>query len=276
MLSRRAFIGGAGAVAGAVGVAAVGPNSLLHRLGLKVSPDHRVPTSGWTVTNHQLDSTAMARPVTWAISEPPGGAKGVIVCLHGRNSTHRAAFDSIHLHDVAADLGYPLAIASVDGGAHSYWHPRADGTDALTMVLDELLPAVDVSLGAVLPRAMLGWSMGGYGALLVAEHAPDRFTSVTAASPALWLQPDEFSPGAFDSPDDFDAFNVFTRSAALAGLAIRVDCGTSDGFVHADRRFAEQLPATNLGGFSNGYHDAPYWRSIAPAQLTTIAHSFGL
>ena len=144
------------------------------------------------------------------------------------------------------------------------------------MVLDELLPAIDVSLGAVLPRAMLGWSMGGYGALLVAERAPDRFTAVTAASPALWLRPGEFSPGAFDSPDDFEAFNVFTGSAALAGLAVRVDCGTSDGFVHADRRFAEQLPTANLGGFSAGYHDAPYWRSIAPAQLTTIAHSFGL
>jgi pimeloyl-ACP methyl ester carboxylesterase len=277
VLSRRALIGGAGAAAavGAIGVVAVGPKAVLHRVGLDVSPDHRVPASGWTIVEHRIDSRAMARSVDWAMCEPPGGAKGVVVCLHGRNDDHRAAFDSIHVHDVAADLGYPLAIASVDGGADSYWHPRADGTDALTLVLEELLPAIDASLGAELPRAILGWSMGGYGALLVAEHAPAAFTAVAAASPALWLSSDEFSPGAFDGPEDFEAFDVFTGSAKLAGLAVRVDCGTSDGFVHAARRFAEQLPEPNLGSFSAGYHDAPYWRSIVPAQLGTIAHSFG-
>lgn len=155
-------------------------------------------------------------------------------------------------------------------------HPRADGTDALTMVLDEFLPAIDAALGASLPRAILGWSMGGYGALLAAERAPAMFTAVAAASPALWLRSDEYSPGAFDGPEDFEAFNVFAGSASLRGLAVRIDCGTSDGFVHAARQFAEQLPAPNLGRFTAGYHDAPYWRSIAPAQLATIADSFGL
>jgi S-formylglutathione hydrolase FrmB len=278
MLSRRAFIGAAGAAvaAGGIGVVAVGPRTVLHRLGLDVSPDHRVPVSGRTAAEHQLASKAMGRQVDWAMCVPPDGAAGVVVCLHGRGDDHRTAFDSIHLHDVVADLGHPLAIASVDGGADSYWHPRADGTDALTMVIEELLPAIDDELGAELPRAILGWSMGGYGALLVAEHAPGRFTAVAAASPALWLGSDEFSPGAFDGPEDFEAFNVFAGSASLAGLAVRVDCGTYDGFVHAARQFADQLPQANLGSFTAGYHDAPYWRSIAPAQLDTIAHSFGL
>lgn len=277
MLSRRALIGGASAAAamGAIGVVSVGPKAVLHRLGLDVSPDHRVPASGWTVDAHRIESRAMGGPVEWAICVPPGGATGVVVCLHGRDDNHRAAFDSIFLHDVAADLGFPFAIASIDGGADSYWHPRADGTDALALVLEEFLPAVDAFLDATLPRAILGWSMGGFGALLAAERAPAEFKVVAAASPALWLRSDEVSPGAFDGPEDFEAFNVFTGAALLGGLAVRVDCGTSDGFVHAARKFAEQLSEPNLGGFSDGYHDAAYWRSIAPAQLATIAQGFG-
>lgn len=121
MLSRRALISGAGAAAaaGAIGVVAVGPKAVLHRLGLDVSPDHRVPASGRTVVEYQLDSRAMGRPVDWVICTPPGGAQGVVVCLHGRHDDHRAAFDSMYLHDVAAELAYPFAIASVDGGADS-------------------------------------------------------------------------------------------------------------------------------------------------------------
>ena len=278
MLSRRAFLAGTAAVAGAgaVGVAVVGPSTVLHRVGLRGSPDHRVPNAGGPIAEHQLDSTAMARTVTWAIATPPEGARGVIVCLHGRHSDHRAAFDSIHLHDVAADLHYPLAIVSVDGGPDSYWHPRSDGSNALAMVLDELLPSIDRALGAELPRAVLGWSMGGYGALLAAEQAPARFMAVAAASPALWRTAGESSPGAFDGPADFNRFNVFTGSDRLNGLAVRIDCGTSDGFIHTARLFAAQLPEGNLGSFTAGYHDAPYWRSIAPAQLTTIARTFGL
>ena len=94
---------------------------------------------------------------------------------------------------------------------------------------------------------------------------------VAAASPALWLEPGESAPGAFDGPDDVEMYNVFTGSPALKDTAVRVDCGTSDGFVHRARLFAEQLAVPNLGGFGPGYHDASYWRSIAPDQIATIA-----
>jgi low temperature requirement protein LtrA len=42
---------------------------------------------------------------------------------------------------VAADAR-PWAVVGVDGGDASYWHARADGTDAEAMVLDELLPTL--------------------------------------------------------------------------------------------------------------------------------------
>ena len=272
VLTRRGFLVGAGAVTvtGAVSVAVVGPTRVLHRLGLRSSPDHAVPASGWPVKERTLASAAMKGDVRWAYAEPPVPPTGVIVCLHGRGGDRRFAFDSIHLHDVVANAGASLAVVAVDGGASSYWHPRADGTDALSMVLDELLPEIDAVLPANLPRVILGWSMGGYGALLMSERAPDKFHAVIAASPALWLQAGESASGAFDNAEDFAKYDVFADVKNLAGLAVRVDCGDGDGFAHAARVLASELPHPNLGGFGLGYHDDSYWRSIAPAQIATV------
>ena len=44
------------------------------------------------------------------------------------------------------------------------------------MLLDEFIPMVESRVGPQ-PAAVLGWSMGGYGALLAAETAPHRFRS---------------------------------------------------------------------------------------------------
>jgi pimeloyl-ACP methyl ester carboxylesterase len=84
--------------------------------------------------------------------------------------------------DVAAFVGLPVAVAAVDGGSDSYWHRRADGTDALSMLLEEFMPMVRRMFPA-LPQALMGWSMGGYSAVLAAERSPASFVAVTP--PAL-------------------------------------------------------------------------------------------
>jgi hypothetical protein len=61
--------------------------------------------------------------------------------------------------------GAPFVIAAADGG-RGYWHPH-DGDDAGAMVLDEFLPLFQEQGREWTSRVgWLGWSMGGYGALL--------------------------------------------------------------------------------------------------------------
>jgi enterochelin esterase-like enzyme len=180
------------------------------------------------------------------------------------------AFRDVHVPDVVAAAGLPLAVAAVDGGSNSYWHPRADGRDPLTMLLEEFVPLVEERIGAAPPRALLGWSMGGYGALLAAERAPERFRAVVAASPALWTEPGATPGIAFDGSDDYHRNDVFAGTAKLAPLTVRVDCGADDSFADAARAFADRLPHPNPGAFTAGFHDAAYWRSVAPAEIATI------
>ena len=143
----------------------------------------------------------------------------------------------------------------------------------MAMLLEEFMPLVERQVHTA-KRAVLGWSMGGYGAILAAETAPTRFAVVAAASPALWTTAAAAAPGAFDSPTDYLNHDVFARTAALGSLTVRVDCGTDDPFYGATRKFAAKLAAPPQSSFGPGFHDGAYWRSVAPAQIGTIAHAF--
>jgi hypothetical protein len=63
---------------------------------------------------------------------------------------------------------------------------------------------------------------------------------------------------------------VFAGIDQLARMVARVDCGTDDPFCDAARTFASRLPHQNPGSFGEGFHDAAYWRNVAPAQIATI------
>jgi pimeloyl-ACP methyl ester carboxylesterase len=215
----------------------------------------------------------MPRPVAWTLSLPPHPT-GVVYCLHGKGDDHRYAFDTIHFHDFVAAGGAELAVAAVDGGPDSYWHQRSDGSNAQAMFLEDFVPMIDGRL-RLSNRAVLGWSMGGYGALLVAETVPRLFRAVAVASPALWTSPGASAPGAFDNADDFRAHDVFVGTARLSAMTVRVDCGRSDPFYRAARTFAARLTPPPQTSYGPGFHDAAFWTSVAPLQVATLRAALG-
>jgi hypothetical protein len=68
------------------------------------------------------------------------------------------------------------------------------------------------------------------------------------------------------------AYAVFGRQSQLTRVAVRVDCGTGDGFYPAARDYARTLTPPPAGRFQPGAHDLAYWRRMAPAQLQFISH----
>jgi S-formylglutathione hydrolase FrmB len=210
--------------------------------------------------------------VRYGIAVPPG-ANGaptpVVYCLHGRGGDERFATETIRLQDFLAAANVNIAVASVDGGPSSYWHRRKDGTDALAMVLDEMVPLVDGRYGNG-KRAILGWSMGGYGALLAAERFDAGFHAVVATSPALWPRFEDSAPGAFDSAGDFAANDVFADLGRLNRGNVRIDCGADDPFVQRVRTLRARLGEPS-GAITAGFHDERYWRKAAAAQVGFLA-----
>ena len=229
-----------------------------------------------TMTTGSFVSAARGGVSTnWAIARPPGQTKALrpVIALHGKGSDASTVMAGGVEHGLAQAVNAglpPFAVVAVDGGG-SYWHKRASGEDAGAMVLNELIPMLDTQRLDTSRVAFLGWSMGGYGALLLGGRlGTARTAAICAVSPALWLSPGAVAPGAFDGAEDFAANSVFGMPA-LASIPIRVDCGDSDPFYAATKQFIAQLPNPPAGGFSPGGHNAEFWSSQLPAELTWMA-----
>jgi len=283
-VSRRAFlIGGAGVVvAGAAGVAGIetgvipGRTTLHALLGLNGEAG-TIPnvTPGPAVTGEFVSAAREGAKVGWTISYPPGAAAGdslpVVVVLHGHNGDNTTAFGAMGYEKFQAKASSPFAMASVDGG-NGYWHARRSGGDSGAMVVDEFLPLL-ADQGLDTSRiGLMGWSMGAYGALLLGSQlGPDRVAAIVAQSPAMWKDGAHSPDGAFDDLEDYTEHDLAGRQNELDGIAIRIDCGTGDGFYPVVRDYVSGFPTPPAGGFEPGGHNVEYWRRVAPAELDFLA-----
>jgi S-formylglutathione hydrolase FrmB len=288
-VSRRAMLRlGLGAAAGAAGAYALGatpdttpagrPSVAMTSAGAPLAPPPLQPPPAAAPTYESGSFVSAARggvETNWAIARPPGqsGPLRPVIALHGKGADAAQVMAGGVEQGLAqaVDAGLPpFAVVAVDGGG-SYWHKRTSGEDSGAMVLDELLPMLG-TMGLDTSRVgFLGWSMGGYGALLLgARLGPARTAAICAVSPALWTSAGAAAPGAFDGADDYDANSVWGLPA-LADIPIRIDCGDSDPFYAATKQFIAQLPSPPAGGFSPGGHDGGFWSSQLPAEIAWMA-----
>jgi alpha-beta hydrolase superfamily lysophospholipase len=171
--------------------------------------------------------------------------------------------------------GRPFALAAIDAG-ESYFHPRTSGEDRLALATVEFPRIVRDVLGVPhLREALMGQSMGGYGALLAAEREPMRYRAVAVAGPAIFpsYEDEHRSVGdAFDSAADFARYDVLAHAGSLRGRPVRIWCGRRDPFLPGVRAFARACPTANVR-IGPGCHDDGFWRvSAAPLLQFIGAH----
>jgi pimeloyl-ACP methyl ester carboxylesterase len=241
--------------------------------------DVTVPPAGGTpgpAVRGVFESVRRRRAVNFIIVYPPTARPGdrlpVCLVLHGYGGV---AWDAINGGRYDRHLTGSYVLAAMDGGP-GYWHPHGSD-DPLGALLDEFVPLLGSQHGLMVDRfAVLGWSMGGYGALLAAVSRPSRVAAAVASSPAIWRSYDEahrVNPGAFDSAAEWARHDLIGRAGEFRGLRVRVDCGEHDPFTPGVRAFRDRLPDPSVVHLAKGCHDDHFWQHVAPTQLGFIGES---
>lgn len=235
------------------------------------------PADGVHIERGAFLSAHVPDAVRYAILIPDGAKPDAVVyLLPGRGSDVNAALSVGWAGFLAQQMrrgGHRFALAIADAG-ETYFHPRASGENRLATVTTELPRIVGDVLGrAPAQEAIMGQSMGGYGALLAAEREPRRFRAVAVAGPAIFpsYEDERRSVGdAFDSAADFAKYDVVAGAHALRGRPVMIAVGQRDPFVPGVRMFAKALPSARIVE-QPGCHDDGFWRASAASLLAFVA-----
>jgi pimeloyl-ACP methyl ester carboxylesterase len=290
---RTVLLGGVGVAAGAVagGYELVQAGTLpgkyaLARLdGACGSPPPR-PHGPLPIQHEVTFHSAYRRRAVTMVTLIPAGVSatglGVVLGLHGASSDARRFAGQLSPAMTAARIT-GLAAVTVDGG-DTYWHEHVNGDDPVGMIRHEVLPRL-AAAGLHIDRITIaGVSMGGYGAVLVAEQLAGqgpRVAAVAAVSPAIFASyaaAAGANRASFDSPADFDRNDVVAKAAALRAVPTWISCGSDDPFEPETARLRARLAAVTgrepPGGILPGCHDDAFFARNLPAALSFVARAF--
>ncbi|KQV14548.1 MULTISPECIES: alpha/beta hydrolase family protein [unclassified Kitasatospora] len=257
---------------------------LKRALGL-TGTDGTVPdVAPGVVRVEQVRSAARSREVTMVTMLPPGSAANtklpVCVLLHGRGNDARGmvTLGVPQFLAAAVESGVPpFAVVAVDGGDATYWHQRSPGDDPQVMLREEL-PGWLHARELPTPRAVMGISMGGAGALQYAlgrTQSGRNLDAVALLSPAVFRTwADARTTGGYADEADWQAHEPTLRLDRLRVGALGVWCGQEDPFCPAAREVARQARA-RAAHFPDGEHTDGFWRRVMPDALSLLGHTLG-
>lgn len=200
------------------------------------------------------------RTVTWRAAVPVGVPKATVIVLHGISDNGAKAFDELALRTQAHRTG--LAIVTVDGGDH-FWTTNGS-VDTGRLVTGDLVNALKRRGLPVDRYALSGYSMGGTGAMLIAQRlGKAKVFAVAPMSAAVW-------EGGKSGVEGRAQAAVRRQAARLRGIPVRIVCGTGDSLIGVNRSMARLLPSA-ITSWTPGAHDFDYWRPAFAQQLDWIA-----
>ena len=261
--------------------------------------------AGEVAVDRQVESSALERPLVYDLYRPAGaesGALPVVYLLHGHGASHREWVELGHIDTLLDELiatGEIAPVFAVMPAAGKSWYvdsaARGGPGDYATAITRDLVAQIDATLPTrdePQARAVMGLSMGGFGALHLALRRPGGFGHAVALSPAVFdphglsaerwplgaseAERQRWFPATFGVPFDHSLYRAASPFTLLAGVAepprLFLASGDDDAFgfelgtvelFSALRRRA--IPAELRIG--DGGHDWRYWRRAAADAL---------
>lgn len=209
---------------------------------------------------------------------PDGEAEGpfpVFYLLHGLSDDHSIWGRRTSIERYVRDI--PMIVVMPDGG-RSFYCDAVRGPAYESHILRDVVGFVDRHFDTIATRegrVIGGLSMGGYGALKLGMKFPELFCSTVSHSGALGItraDPEkiredmrtEFPLIFGDNPAGGEdcLFGIAERADPNILPAIRIDCGTEDGLLEANRVFHAHLESLEIAHEYEefpGAHTWDYW-----------------
>ena len=250
----------------------------------------------------KLDSRALGSQVTFAVYVPADyetsqASYPVIYALHGMFENHafleRRAVLPQFLDLVKAGTAPNAIVVTIDGGNNLFINsPKGKYQDLVTKDLVEHIDRNYRTIKRREGRALLGISMGGYGALNIAFTQPSLFGAVATHSAMLLSQIPTAEQGArggqmraftgvFGEPVDAAAWKAadpleLAKTVDVKSLpALYFDCGSEDRYqlFNGNKALHETLEARKVPhefGLFPGDHGYEYVHSVLSKSLAFL------
>lgn len=264
-------------------------------------------------TDLQLQSSRLNRSINYAVLLPENYTDEtqrfpVVYLLHGFGDNEKAWYQGGNISfyaDRNADSIGPV-IFVMPQGFNTYWLDRYNGNyPYMQMLINELVPEVDL-LFRTKPeaeqRAVMGYSMGGYGALMLAAKNPETFK--TGVSLSMSFRTDEQylnePQGVFDGQwatifggmgvsgnqrltDHFIKYSPFhffetPGDPSLSGQHYFIDCGDDEETLtytaNALHSLLSRQQIAHEFRIRNGGHSWDCWHAALPEAFSFMRHAF--
>ena len=261
-------------------------------------PDHPRVTPNVVLRDITFRSVALNRDMQYRVVLPlnaaPGQKLNTVYLLHGGGGGFR---DWTNDSDVARFAESGLVLIMPEGGSSYYTNavdpPRDRYED---YIVKDLIADVErkfpVAAGR-LNRAIVGVSMGGFGAVNLALHHPELFIFAGGMSSAIDVPRRAFSIKRLEQSRHYDAIFgssgsqtrrdndpfVLVRTAnADAAPYFFLTCGEQEGLLPANREFAALLEARHFRYEFHtvpGSHDWNQWNAWLPSLFRSLEEHTG-
>ena len=207
----------------------------------------------------------------------------VVYLLHGAGDTYLGWISKVPKIQEYADT-YNLIIVCPDAGGKSWYFdsPIDNKIKYETYVSKELVTTIDNTYNTIKNkngRAITGLSMGGHGALYLSFKHQDVWAAAGSMSGGLDLRP---FPDNWEISDRLGIYSenkeIWENNSVInmvyllngKGLKLIIDCGVSDFFYDANKRFHKKLLERNIPHDyieRPGKHNWNYWQNSIKYQL---------
>ena len=245
----------------------------------------------------EMASAQLGRSWNYWLYVPDEPPQMVLYLLHGHGGS---GHEWIEQGDVPALLDRLIAedrmppVVAVMPDAGTSWYVNSAKGAMENAIMDDLLPTAEAEVGVHLKRderAMMGVSMGGYGALRLAMRYPEQFGAAALLAPACYVPvPPEDSGarsagvfgGASFNPVVWMRHNypAYWDAFMAKGLPLPMFIGAGDDDHYNTEAQAtllyERLQRAGLPAqlrIVDGGHDWPTWKSMEEEALDYLAQS---